>query len=299
MGESSSRQLTTVHKVRRGRAHRIRAHRQGRLRRGTRPAPGDTQPTPRCARVDVSSAPSAHVSGRLYSSSTKESPRLHCPTSPSSLLPHSNVPHHTGSPQPGPALASAVSSFGSQSLPAPLPPPPSTRTQAEPFDCRPPPSVNGGHPRPAVVLHAQLLPSSLRVTPSRQHRACITKFTSIPGSKDMQPIISSEDQAWAIRVKQTPGVKQDDCAVFRVNHYGGDVNRAYRAAVGHILTSRANRPLGDRGESCPICFGFHTLVGQACISPFIDWNAMIVSSHPLCPMCRGLHHAGYDCVNIK
>ena len=115
----------------------------------------------------------------------------------------------------------------------------------------------------------------------------------------MQPIISSEDQAWAIRVKQTPGVKQDDCAVFRVNHYGGDVNRAYRAAVGHILTSRANRPLEDRGESCPICFGFHTLVGQACISPFIDWNAMIVSSHPLCPMCRGLHHAGYDCVNIK
>ena len=97
----------------------------------------------------------------------------------------------------------------------------------------------------------------------------------------------------------TPGVKQDDCAVFRVNQYGGDVNRAYRAAVGHILTSRANRPLGDRGESCPICFGFHTLVGQACISPFIDWNAMIVSSHPLCPMCRGLHHAGYDCVNIK
>ena len=53
-----------------------------------------------------------------------------------------------------------------------------------------------------------------------------------------------------------------------------------------------------RGESCPICFGFHTFVGQACISPFIDWNAMLrKETHPICQTCHGIHHAGYACVN--
>ena len=142
-----------------------------------------------------------------------------------------------------------------------------------------------------------LLPSSLRVTPSRTHRACIEKFTSIPGSKDMQPIISSEPHAWSTHV-QAAGVRQDECAVFKVKFFGGDVAKAYRAAVGHYLTARASRSPEERGDSCPICFGFHTFVGEACISPFVDWNAMLCrDTHPLCQTCRGIHHAGYACVS--
>ena len=206
--------------------------------------------------------------------------------------PPSNALHPVGSPQPGSALASAIAAFG-----AAPPPPPSLPQHAIPvtaplFDLRPP-----GPSRPAVILHAKMLPTSLRITPSRQHKAGVEKFTSIPGSKDMQPIISSESNAWAIHVKAS-GVRQDECAVFKIKHFDNDVTKAYRAAVGHYLTARANRSPEERGESCPICFGFHTFVGQACISPFIDWNAMLrKETHPICQTCHGIHHAGYACVN--
>ena len=219
-------------------------------------------------------------------------PTLNPPASIAPLPPPPvNALPQVGSPQPGSALASAVASFGSVLPPPPTLPPLATPVTAPPFDIRPP-----GQTRPAVTLHATLLPTSLRVTPSRKHPACIDKFTSIPGSKDMQPIISSEPHAWAIHVKGT-GVKQDDCAVFRVKFFGGDVSKAYRAAVGHYLTARASRPQEEQGDSCPICFGFHTFVGEACISPFVDWNALICTeTHPLCQTCRGIHHSGYACV---
>ena len=207
--------------------------------------------------------------------------------------PQRDASQPVGSPQPGTALANAVASFSCQ----PPPPPPSlplplSATAVAPFDIR-----SRDQPRPDVTLFALMLPPELRVTPSRTHRARIEKFTSIPGSKDMQPMISSEDQAWNIHVIQKPGIRRDECAVFKVKYYNGDVNKCYRVAVGHCLTSRANRAPHDRGDSCPICFGFHTFVGEACISPFIDWNAMVCrTTHPMCPMCRGIHHAGYACV---
>ena len=131
--------------------------------------------------------------------------------------PPTNALHPVGSPQPGSALASAVASFGTAPPPPPTLPLHATPVTAPLFDIRSP-----EQPRPAVTLHAMLLPSSLRVTPSRTHRACIEKFTSIPGSKDMQPIISSEPHAWSIHVK-VAGVRQDDCAVFKVKFFGGDV----------------------------------------------------------------------------
>ena len=141
-------------------------------------------------------------------------PTLNPPASIAPLPPPPvNALPQVGSPQPGSALASAVASFGSVLPPPPTLPPLATPVTAPPFDIRPP-----GQTRPAVTLHATLLPTSLRVTPSRKHPACIDKFTSIPGSKDVQLIISSEPHAWAIHVKGT-GVKQDDCAVFRVKFF--------------------------------------------------------------------------------
>ena len=147
-------------------------------------------------------------------------------------------------------------------------------------------------------MFATILPSNLQITPSRTHPAKIIKFTSVPGSKVMQPIILSDTHAWTIHVKQAPGVNQEKCAVFRVNSFGGDVNKCYRATVGHYLTARAKRSPEERGELCPICFAFHDFVGEECISPFVDCNAMLCrSTHPLCSMCGGIHHAGYACVS--
>ena len=86
--------------------------------------------------------------------------------------PPTNALQPVGSPQPGSALASAIAAFGSAPPPPPTLPLHAIPVTAPLFDIRPP-----GPPRPAVILHAMMLPSSLRITPSRQHRAGIEKIT--------------------------------------------------------------------------------------------------------------------------